>query len=93
MHPLHLLRIPDSALFSQGRAFGSISASFGPANHILDQVQHTVLLTAVIGSAIVPTLIAQILFQPRFEPSEEDACLFVLGGRKLADTLTPVEST
>jgi hypothetical protein len=31
------------------------------------------LFTAVIGSAVVPTLIAQIWFQPHFEPLEEDA--------------------
>jgi hypothetical protein len=30
-------------------------------------------VTAVIGSAVVPTLIAQIWFQPHFEPLEEDA--------------------
>ena len=30
-------------------------------------------ITAVIGSAVVPTLIAQIWFQPHFEPLEEDA--------------------
>jgi hypothetical protein len=35
--------------------------------------QYTVLVTAVIGSAVVPTLIAQIWFQPKFEPLEEDA--------------------
>jgi hypothetical protein len=27
----------------------------------------------VIGSAVVPTLIAQIWFRPHFEPLEEDA--------------------
>jgi len=60
-------------MMSTGLTFGSISALFGLANHIIDQFQYTVLLTAVIGSAIVPTLIAQIWFQPGFEPLEEDA--------------------
>jgi Kef-type K+ transport system membrane component KefB len=60
-------------MMSTGLTFGSISALFGLTNHIIDQVQYTVLLTAVIGSAVVPTLIAQIWFQPRFEPLEEDA--------------------
>jgi hypothetical protein len=46
---------------------------FGLNNHIIDQVQYTILLTAVIGSAVVPTLIAQIWFQPKFEALEEDA--------------------
>jgi Kef-type K+ transport system membrane component KefB len=60
-------------MMSTGLTFGSISALFGLTNHIIDQGQYTVLLTAVIGSAVVPTLIAQIWFQPHFEPLEEDA--------------------
>ncbi len=62
-----------SLMMSTGLTFGSISALFGLTNHIIDQQQYTVLVTAVIGSAVVPTLIAQIWFQPRFEPLEEDA--------------------
>jgi Kef-type K+ transport system membrane component KefB len=60
-------------MMSTGLTFGSISALFGLTNHIIDQAQYTVLVTAVIGSAVVPTLIAQIWFQPKFEPLEEDA--------------------
>jgi Kef-type K+ transport system membrane component KefB len=60
-------------MMSTGLTFGSISALFGLTHHIIDQVQYTILLTAVIGSAVVPTLIAQIWFQPHFEPLEEDA--------------------
>jgi Kef-type K+ transport system membrane component KefB len=60
-------------MMSTGLTFGSISALFGLTNHIIDQGQYTVLLTAVIGSAVVPTLIAQLWFQPHFEPLEEDA--------------------
>jgi Kef-type K+ transport system membrane component KefB len=60
-------------MMSTGLTFGSISALFGLTNHIIDQAQYTVLLTAVIGSAVVPTLIAQIWFHPHFEPLEEDA--------------------
>jgi Kef-type K+ transport system membrane component KefB len=60
-------------MMSTGLTFGSISALFGLTNHIIDQTQYTVLVTAVIGSAVVPTLIAQIWFQPKFEPLEEDA--------------------
>lgn len=60
-------------MMSTGLTFGSISALFGLTNHIIDQAQYTILLTAVIGSAVVPTLIAQIWFQPHFEPLEEDA--------------------
>jgi Kef-type K+ transport system membrane component KefB len=51
-------------LMSTGLTFGSISALFGLTNHIIDQGQYTVLVTAVIGSAVVPTLIAQRWFLP-----------------------------
>lgn len=60
-------------MMSTGLTFGSISALFGLTDHIIDQTQYTILLTAVIGSAVVPTLIAQIWFQPKFEPLQEDA--------------------
>ena len=59
-------------LMSTGLTFGSISALFGLTNHIIDQRQYTVLVTAVIGSAVVPTLIAQRWFQPNFAPEETD---------------------
>ena len=55
-------------LMSTGLTFGSISALFGLTNRIIDQSQYTVLVTAVIGSAVVPTLIAQRWFQPKFKP-------------------------
>jgi hypothetical protein len=37
-------------------------------NGIINQEQYTVLVEAVIGSAFVPTLIAQRWFQPTLEP-------------------------
>ncbi len=57
-------------LMSTGLTFGSISALFGLTNHIIDQQQYTILVTAVIGSAVVPTLIAQRWFQPEFPDLE-----------------------
>jgi len=57
-------------LMSTGLTFGSISALYGLTNHIIDQRQYTILVTAVIGSAVVPTLIAQRWFQPTFKPIE-----------------------
>jgi Kef-type K+ transport system membrane component KefB len=59
-------------LMSTGLTFGTISALFGLTNHIIDQQQYTILVTAVIGSAVVPTLIAQRWFQPTFKPIEEE---------------------
>ena len=55
-------------MMSTGLTFGSISALYGLTNHIIDERQYTILLTAVIGSAVVPTLIAQRWFQPAFKP-------------------------
>ena len=59
-------------LMSTGLTFGSISALFGLTNGIISQSQYTVLVTAVIGSAVVPTLIAQQWFQPQFKPLEPE---------------------
>jgi Kef-type K+ transport system membrane component KefB len=53
-------------MMSTGLTFGTISALFGLTNGIINQDQYTVLVTAVIGSAVVPTLIAQKWFQPKF---------------------------
>jgi hypothetical protein len=53
-------------LMSTGLTFGSISALFGLTNHIIDERQYTIL-TAVIGSAVVPTIIAERWFQPVFK--------------------------
>lgn len=55
-------------LMSTGLTFGTISALFGLTNHIIDQAQYTILVTAVIGSAVVPTLIAQRWFVPTPKP-------------------------
>ena len=60
-------------LMSTGLTFGTISAQFGLTNHIIDQTQYTILVTAVIGSAVVPTLIAQTWFQPDFKAIAGDS--------------------
>jgi hypothetical protein len=63
------------ALVSTGLTFGTTSALFGLTNHVITKAQYTTLVTTVIGSAIVPTLIAQRLFQPALpgiERTEED---------------------
>jgi glutathione-regulated potassium-efflux system ancillary protein KefC len=52
-------------LMSTGLTFGSISALFGLTHHIISQEQYSYLIAAVIGSAIVPTLIANAFFLPR----------------------------
>jgi Kef-type K+ transport system membrane component KefB len=56
-------------LMSTGLTFGTISALFGLNNGYVSQEQYSVLVTVVIGSAIVPTLIAQAFFRPDIEPA------------------------
>lgn len=55
-------------LMSTGLTFGTISALFGLNNGYIDQEQYSVLVTVVIGSAVVPTIIAQTFFRPEVEP-------------------------
>jgi len=51
-------------LMSTGLTFGSITALYGLTNHIITQSQYTILVTVVIGSALIPTFIAQRWFLP-----------------------------
>lgn len=50
---------------STGLTFGSISALYGLTRGIISQDQYSVLVTVIIGSAVVPTFIAQTWFQPK----------------------------
>lgn len=52
-------------LMSTGLTFGSIAALFGLTHGFITQAQYTILVTVVIGSAVVPTLIAQKWFFPK----------------------------
>lgn len=62
-------------LMSTGLTFGTISSLFGLSHGIVDQAQYSALVAAVIGSAVIPTLIANAWFLPRHhlpkaQPSE-----------------------
>jgi glutathione-regulated potassium-efflux system ancillary protein KefC len=62
-------------LMSTGLTFGTISSLFGLSHNIIDQGQYSALVAAVIGSAVVPTLIANAFFLPKHllrEPEPED---------------------
>ena len=52
-------------LMSTGLTFGTISALFGLSHEIIDRSQYSVLVAAVIGSAVIPTLIANAFYLPR----------------------------
>src|SRR5881296_2126604 len=51
-------------LMSTGLTFGTISSLYGLNAGIIDRGQFTILIGAVIGSAIIPTIIAQRWFAP-----------------------------
>ncbi len=52
-------------LMSTGLTFGTISALFGLSHNLINEAQYSALVAAVIGSAVVPTLIANAFFLPR----------------------------
>lgn len=56
--------IYTTLLMSTGLTFGTISALFGLSHGIVDRGQYSALVAAVIGSAVVPTLIANAFFLP-----------------------------
>ena len=60
-------------LMSTGLTFGSISALFGLTHGIVSQAQYSLLIAAVIGSAVVPTLIANAFFLPHHLIGPADA--------------------
>lgn len=52
-------------LMSTGLTFGSISALFGLSHGVIDNAQYSFLVATVIGSAVIPTMIANALYLPR----------------------------
>src|SRR5262252_4261561 len=52
-------------LMSTGLTFGTISSLFGLSHGTISQAQYSALVAAVIGSAVVPTLIANAFYLPR----------------------------
>ncbi len=51
-------------LMSTGLTFGTISALYGYSHAIITQEQYSFLVAAVIASAVIPTLIANLAFLP-----------------------------
>jgi Kef-type K+ transport system membrane component KefB len=52
-------------LMSTGLTFGTISSLYGLNAGIIDRTQFSLLLSVVVGSAVIPTIIAQRWFTPR----------------------------
>ena len=51
-------------LMSTGLAFGTIASIFGLQHNIISQTQYSLLIGAIVVSALVPTIIAIKLFSP-----------------------------
>jgi Kef-type K+ transport system membrane component KefB len=67
-------------LMSTGLTFGTISSLFGLTHHIIDQSQYSVLVAGVIGSAVIPTLIANAFYLPHHllpQPAGDDEALAI----------------
>jgi glutathione-regulated potassium-efflux system ancillary protein KefC len=51
-------------MMSTGLTFGTISALYGLSHGIITQEQYSFLVATVIGSAVIPTIIADLFFLP-----------------------------
>lgn len=73
-------------MMSTGLTFGTISALFGLNHGVIDQAQYSHLVATVIGSAVVPTMIANAWFMPRhlLVPKKDE-------NAALAQTMRPSE--
>jgi Kef-type K+ transport system membrane component KefB len=58
-------------LMSTGLTFGTITALYGLDSGIIDRTQFSLLIAVVVGSAIIPTVIAQRLYSPT-APEQRD---------------------
>jgi glutathione-regulated potassium-efflux system ancillary protein KefC len=83
-------------MMSTGLTFGTISALFGLTHGIVTEDQYSHLVAVVIGSAVVPTLIAGAVFLPRHlltsqVEAERAADAAAVRLRRQADSPEPLE--
>jgi glutathione-regulated potassium-efflux system ancillary protein KefC len=82
---------PDARRPPEGRRLtGRVPALFGLNHDIIDEAQYSHLVATVMGSAVVPTVIANTLFMPRHllhHKEEAEAQVIVHGASD-----TPVEA-
>lgn len=67
--PLARRYVPADAMYtmllmSTGLTFGTISSLYGLNAGLIDRAQFSVLVTVVVGSAVIPTVVAQRFFSP-----------------------------
>jgi glutathione-regulated potassium-efflux system ancillary protein KefC len=79
-------------IMSTGLTFGTIASLFGLSHGIIDRSQYSILVASIIGTAIIPTLIANTFFLPRhlLPPPEEEPAL---SRAPAAKTLSKVSDT
>ncbi len=75
-------------MMSTGLTFGTISALYGFAHGIITQGQYSFLVAVVIGSAVVPTIIANAFFLPRHLLAKKEE-MEMVGIRGLAEAYAP----
>ena len=75
-----------SLMMSTGLTFGTISALFGLNHGIIDQTRYSHLVATVIGSAVIPTAIANARFLPKhLLPGRESAFQKSVMGEPVGD--------
>jgi glutathione-regulated potassium-efflux system ancillary protein KefC len=77
-------------MMSTGLTFGTISALFGLNHGVITQAQYSHLVATVIGSAVLPTLVANAFFMPRhlLPHSESAGAVHRPGGIELTPVTT-----
>jgi hypothetical protein len=76
---------------STGLTFGTISSLFGLSHGIINQGQYSALVAAVIGSAVIPTVIANAFYLPHHlipKPEAEPHAEPIKGGRLATEPAT-----
>lgn len=59
-------------LMASGLTFGTISALFGLSHNIIDEAQYSTLVAAIVATAILPTLVANLRYLPRHHLPDDD---------------------
>ncbi|HEY5594904.1 MAG TPA: cation:proton antiporter, partial [Nitrospiria bacterium] len=73
-------------LMSTGLTFGTISSLYGLSHQLIDQTQYTILVTAVILSAVVPTFFAERWFDPNGKTGNKEQTSMKRHQQKIAST-------
>ncbi len=71
-------------MMSTGLTFGTISALYGLSHGIVTPSQYSYLVAVVIGTAVIPTLIASLAFVPRHLLATPGVETSIAGGAAVA---------